>query len=320
MVAPAPPTPDPAPVAAATSMPAENNAPCAIVLMLVAITLFSCLDATAKYLASQAELPVAQIAWFRFLGQFVGLLVLVPALGILPLRRLFQTRRLKLQMVRSVLMAATTAFNFLALEHLRLDQTITIVFLAPLMVALIAGPVLGEWVGVRRLVAIVVGFCGILIVVRPGFADVHPAIGFSFAAMLAYVFFMIITRHMAGSDPPLVTLFLSMFAGVLLGAPFALAVWTWPANVFIWVMLVSLGIFGGVGHYLFILAYEAAPASHVSPFLYAQIVTMTALGYMVFGDIPDVWTMAGSFVVVGSGIYLWHRERKVSTMAVTNRT
>ncbi len=100
----------------------------------------------------------------------------VPLLGVMSVRALFTTNRLELQIVRSVLMVATTAFNFLALKYLRLDQTITIVFLAPLVVALLAGPLLGEWVGWRRLVAILVGFAGVLIVVRPGFGDVHPAV------------------------------------------------------------------------------------------------------------------------------------------------
>ncbi len=289
----------------------SGNVPQAIGLMLLAITLFSGLDASAKYLAGYAQVPVAQIAWFRFFVQFVLLLLLVPAFGVMSTRALFTTTRFRLQLVRSVLMAATTLFNFLALKYLRLDQTVTIVFLAPLVVALLAGPLLGEWVGWRRAMAIVVGFAGILIVVRPGFAEVHPAVGFSFAAMLAYAFFMILTRHIAASDPPLVTLFYSMFAGVFLGAPFAFVDWHWPADTLTWALMLSLGLLGGAGHYLFILAYRAAPASHISPFLYAQIITMAGLGYLVFGDVPDIWTVAGSTVVAASGVYLFRREKAV---------
>ena len=136
-------------------------------------------------------------------------------------KALFTTNRFKLQLVRSLLMVATTAFNFMALRYLRLDQTITIVFLAPLMVALLAGPLLGEWVGWRRLVAILVGFAGILIVVRPGVGGVHPAVIISLVGMLAYALFMLLTRYLAAFDPPLVTLFYSMFAGTIGAAPLA---------------------------------------------------------------------------------------------------
>ena len=283
----------------------------AIGLMVLALVLFSALDTTAKYLAMRTAIPVAEIAWVRFLGQFIGLLVLVPAFGILSIRQLFTTQRLGGQLVRSCLMAATTVLNFLALQELRLDQTITIVFLAPLVVALLAGPLLGEWVGWRRMIAIMVGFGGILIAVRPGFASVQPAVLFSFGSMLAYALFMILTRRIAAFDPPLVTLFYSMFVGTLVGAPIALSQWVWPADAATWVMLLSLGLLGGTGHYLFILAYRLAPASMIAPFLYLQLLSMVALGWLVFGDVPDLWTIVGSAFVTASGIYLVHRERAV---------
>ena len=281
----------------------------AIGLMIVALAIFSGLDTAAKYLVTRTGLPVVEVVWARFIGQFVLLLALVPAFGVMSARALFATSRLRLQLVRSVLMIATTAFNFLALEHLRLDQTITIVFLAPLVVALLAGPFLGEWVGWRRLAAILVGFAGILIAVRPGFAALHPAVGFAFLAMLVYALFILLTRYMGAFDPPLVTLFYSMFAGTLFAAPPALAGWVAPPDMLAWLLLVSLGILGGLGHYLFILAYRLAPASTVAPFLYLQLLTMVAFGFAVFGDVPDLWTLLGSAVIVGSGVYLLHRER-----------
>ncbi|MCB1506326.1 MAG: DMT family transporter [Hyphomicrobiaceae bacterium] len=286
----------------------------AIGLMLLALAFFSTLDTAAKYLATRAGIPVMQLSWLRFLVQFVGLLVLVPALGLMSLERLFTTSKLAKQMVRSTLMAATTLFNFLALQYLRLDQTITIVFLAPLVVAALAGPLLGEWVGWRRAVAIVVGFVGVLVAVRPGFAHVHPAVIYSFLAMSAYALFMLITRHLAPYDPPLVTLFYSMFVGTALGAPVALSQWVWPHDALTWVLLLSLGLLGGTGHFLFILAYNRAPASAISPFLYAQLITMVAMGYLVFGDVPDLWTLAGASIIIGSGIYLIHRERVTKGM------
>jgi drug/metabolite transporter (DMT)-like permease len=286
-----------------------SDRPRAILLMVLAITCFSALDASAKYLGQHYGLPVEQVAWSRFMGQFLALIVLVPTIGSLSLPALFRTRHLKLQLVRSTLMASTTVLNFLALEHLRLDQTVTIVFLAPLVVALLAGPLLGEWVGWRRLLAILVGFLGILVAVNPAIGPVHPAVGYSFLGMLAYALFMILTRYMAAFDPPMVTLFYSMFVGAFLGAPFALAAWHTPPDGLSWLLLAALGVFGGLGHWLFLHAYRLAPASAIAPFLYMQLLSMIAFGYLVFGDVPDLQTLAGALIIVASGIYLFHRER-----------
>lgn len=277
----------------------------AIALMCAAVTLFSCLDASAKYIVSHSELKTAQVVWLRFVGQ---MLLMTAILGPAAIPGLLKTEKLGLQTLRSFLMLATTAFNFLAVQHLRLDQTVSIAFLAPLVVAALAGPVLGEWVGWRRALAIVAGFIGILIVVRPGFADVHWAFGISFLSMLAYASFMLVTRKLAPFDSPLVTLFYALIAGAVLVAPFALANWVWPDGLVQWLMLLSLGALGGMGHYLLIHAYGLAPASSVSPFLYFQLLSMVGLGYLVFGDVPDRWTLLGSSVVITSGLYLVHRE------------
>lgn len=284
----------------------------AIGLMVAAVSLFSALDTSAKYLVTREGLGVGQVVWVRFVGQFVLLLVLVPAFGIMSAKALFTTSRLRLQLLRSVLMVGTTAFNFLALQHLRLDQTITIVFLAPLVVAVLAGPLLNEWIGSRRLVAVLVGFAGVLVAVRPGFGAVPPAVLYAFAAMLVYALFMLLTRYMAHVDPPLVTLFYSMFVGTFAAAPFALADWHTPPDVFSLVLLCCLGILGGVGHWLFLHAYRLAPASTVAPFLYVQLLTMVACGFVVFGDLPDLWTLAGAALIVASGVYLVHREHRLA--------
>jgi len=284
----------------------------AIGLMFLALVLFSGLDTSAKYLVTYSSLPIVQIAWVRFAGQFLLMLTLLSAL---PLSTLFATRKLKLEIVRSILMALTTVFNFLALEHLRLDQTVTVFFLAPLFIALLAGPFLGEWVGWRRLVAILVGFLGILIVVRPGVAQLHPAFAFAFGAMFAYSLFMLMTRFLAAYDAPLAMLFYSIVIGTIVLAPFAIWEWVWPASVLEWLLLFALGLLGGIGHYLFIHANRLAPASIVAPFLYLQLVSMVAFGFLVFDQLPDVWTLAGSAVIIGSGIYLLQRERALRSKA-----
>lgn len=278
----------------------------AVMLMCAAVTLFSCLDASAKYLVSKSGIATSQVVWMRFAGQA---LLMAAILGPWNIPNLLRTRKLGLQIARSFLMVACTACNFIAVKYLRLDQTVAIAFLAPLVVAALAGPFLGEWVGWRRMIAILVGFAGILIVVRPGFTEVHWAFAVSFLSMISYAFFMLLTRKLSTFDPPLVTLFYALLAGTIFGAPFAYNDWVWPADAVQWLQLASLGAFGGFGHYLLILAYRLAPASSVSPFLYFQLLSMVSLGYLVFGDVPDHWTLAGSLVVVASGIYLVNRER-----------
>lgn len=280
----------------------------AIALMCAAVTLFSCLDATAKYLVTHSALPIAEVVWMRFVGQF---LLMAAILGPWQLPALLQTKNRRLQLIRSFLMVATTACNFIAVQYLRLDQTVSIAFLAPLVVAALAGPILGEYIGWRRALAVLAGFGGILVVVRPGFAEVHPAFLVSLMSMLAYALFMIVTRLLSKYDPPFVTLFYALLFGTIGGAVAALPVWVWPAHWSDWIMLLALGAFGGLGHYLLILAYNRAPASSVSPFIYFQLISMVTLGYFVFGDVPDHWTLIGSCIVIGSGLYLVHRERVV---------
>lgn len=285
-------------------------------LMLVALALFSVLDTTAKYMASVVQLPVTQVVWIRFVSQLLLILLVV---GVVAVPHLLTTRRFKHQIARSTLMLVSTVLNFLALRHLRLDQTQTVYFLAPFVVALLAGPFLGEWVGWRRMVAIIVGFSGILVVVRPGYVEFEPALILAFGSMLAYAGFMLITRYLATYDPPEVTLFYSLLAGAYLMAPFALVDWVWPSDWFVWLLLASMGFWGGLGHYIFILAYRLAPASTLAPFIYLGLITHTIGGYLVFGQVPDRWTLAGAAIVIASGIYLLHRERVTQAMRVAAR-
>jgi drug/metabolite transporter (DMT)-like permease len=278
----------------------------AIGLMCLALVVFSALDTSAKYLATGALIPIAEIAWVRFLGHFA---LMLPILFALSPGELLATKKPKLELLRSVLMAATTACNFFALEYLRLDQAVTVMFLAPLLVALLAGPLLGEWVGWRRLAAILVGFFGVVIVVHPGLGSLNPAFVFAFGSMLTNTFFMLMTRYLAAHDKPLVMLFYSVLVGTFALAPVALWQWVWPQAIGQWLLLCALGLLGGIGQYLFVHAYRLAPASSVSPFLYLQLLTNVAFGYAVFGDLPDVWTLVGSSVIIASGVYLLHRER-----------
>jgi drug/metabolite transporter (DMT)-like permease len=233
---------------------------------------------------------------------------------------MLRTTKLKAQLFRSVLLLVSTVCNFWALRYLRLDQTTTISFLTPMVVALLAGPFLGEWIGWRRAIGIVVGFSGILIAFRPGFTEFHPAFLVSMGSMLAYAFFSLVTRYLAPYDRAEVTLFYSLLAGTILAAPFAWAQWMPPDGFVGWTLMLSTGIYAGLGHYLFIIAHRHAPASTLMPFIYITLITHTTAGYIVFGQLPDSWTIAGAGVVVLSGLYLLHRERVTLRAAAVSMT
>jgi drug/metabolite transporter (DMT)-like permease len=245
---------------------------------------------------------------------------MVTVLGLISVPSLMRTRKPGTQLLRSLLLLGSTACNFLALRHLRLDQTTTIGFLTPLMVALLAGPLLGEWIGWRRAVAIAIGFAGILLAIRPGIAAVHPAVLLSLGSMLCYAVFSLVTRYLAPFDRSEVTLFYSLLAGSVIMAPFALFEWAWPKSTLIWTLLLSMGFLGGAGHYLFIVAHRFAPASTIAPFLYVSLITHSAAGYLVFGQVPDAWTLAGAAVVILSGLYLFQRERATQRAAAVAMT
>jgi drug/metabolite transporter (DMT)-like permease len=302
---------------AAAPIQAQSRPLLAIGLLCAACALFAFGDTTAKYLATVVGAPIGQIVWMRYVGQFVGT---VAMLGLIAVPAMLRTSKLKAQLFRSVLLLTSTVCNFWALQYLRLDQTTTISFLTPMMVALLAGPFLGEWIGWRRAIGIVVGFSGILIAFRPGFTEFHPAFLVSMGSMLAYAFFSLVTRYLAPYDRAEVTLFYSLLAGTLLAAPFAWAQWMPPDGFLGWALLLSTGLYTGFGHYLFIVAHRYAPASTLMPFIYITLITHSAAGYVVFDQLPDSWTIAGAAVVVLSGLYLLHRERVTLRAAAVSMT
>jgi drug/metabolite transporter (DMT)-like permease len=279
----------------------------AIGLMALATLCFAALDSTGKYLIVKEAVPVAQVTWLRFLGHVVFSAVALWPFAVKPSLR---SAKPVLQILRSALMVVTTAFNFLALRYLQLDQTITIFFLTPLLVAALAGPLLHEWVGWHRVVAIAAGFIGVLLVVHPGIGTVHWAMLLALVATFGYALYNLATRYLAGFDPAEVTQTYTPLAGVLIVAPFALAAWHWPTSALQYALLASLGFWGGLGHWLLILAHRSAPAPVLAPFIYLGLIWMSVAGYLIFGNVPTLWTLSGAAVVIVSGLYLFARERK----------
>lgn len=283
-----------------------------IALMCGAVALFACLDTTAKYLNTQMD--SLQITWGRY--TFALLLTLMVS-NPFTHRGLLRTRRPGLQLIRSVLLFLATAGNFLALRWLQLDEVLSIIFTFPFIVAIASGPLLGEWIGWRRWSAIGFGFAGVLLIARPGMGGMHPAALFSLGATVAYGFYAVITRIVSRVDSDQTSLFYSNLIGALIMLPIVPFVWQTPSSWVIALLLMMIGVLGSLGHYFLIAGHRLAPASVLSPFVYTQLVWVVILGYLVFDHVPNTWTMAGATMVIGSGLYLLYRERRVGKSATS---
>lgn len=275
-----------------------------ILLMVAAVSLFSCLDAAAKY--ASREIPVLEVVFFRYAFH---MLLAAAVLNPWSSPDAWRVRRPGLQILRALTLLVVTCCNFLALRWMQLAETVTIAFLAPLLIAGLSVLFLKETIGIRRLAAILVGFSGILVVTRPGLAAVHPAVFLSLGSVLFAAFYNMLTRHLAGSETPGSMLLFTAGIPALVLLPVLPFVWTTPTEPVLWILLPLIGAIGAVSHYLLIIAHRFAPASMLAPFGYAQILSMVALGYVVFGDVPTLWTLSGAAIVIASGLYLLHRER-----------
>jgi len=277
-----------------------------IALMCGAVALFAVLDTTAKYL--NGHMDTLQVTWGRYTSAFVlTLFVSNPFTH----RGLLRSARPRLQIGRSVLLVFSTVLNFLALRWLQLDEALSIIFTFPFIVAIASGPMLGEWIGWRRWCAICFGFGGVLLITRPGLGGMHPAALLSLAATICYGLYAVITRIVSRVDSNQTSLFYANFVGALVMLPVIPFVWTTPENWMIALMLLGTGVLGSAGHFLLISGHRIAPAAVLSPFVYTQLIWVVMLGYVVFGQVPNHWTMAGAAIVVSSGLYLLYRERQL---------
>jgi drug/metabolite transporter (DMT)-like permease len=246
-----------------------------------------------------------QVVWARYFFAFVLALFISN-----PFKepKLMKTKRPFFQVGRSALLLLSTMVNLFALRWLQLDEALAILFSTPFMVALLSVLLLGEKVGWRRWAAISVGFFGVLVVTRPGFGGMHPAALLSFAGSVCYAFYVIATRLLSRTDSSETTQFYTNVVGAVIMSAIVPFVWTTPDGTLTAGLMLLIGLLGGAGHYVLILAHRLAPASTLAPFIYTQMVWTTALGFAVFGDVPHRWTIVGGSIVVASGLYLLHRE------------
>jgi len=274
-------------------------------LFLLAGVCFSTLDTTAKWLVRDHTLFL--VVWARYIGQMV---VVTPVEWHRGGNDFWRTRHLGTQLARSVCLVVATVCFFGALRFLPLAEASAITFLAPMFAVFLSMPVLGEKPTRARWIAAIVGFVGILILVRPGAAAFHPAAALLVLAALANALYQLLTRKLP-NDTPYTTLFYSALVGTAV-LSLALPVAELPEEVTAHdaVFLLLLGVFAGLGHYLLIGAFLAAPASLVAPFAYLQMIWATLYGYVVFGQLPDGFSAIGMAVIVASGVGLvWHERR-----------
>ena len=268
-----------------------------VALLCVAVAMFACMDAMNKHLT--ASLPVLEIAWARYMSNWVLVMLLfAPRMG----WRLWRTGRPGIQLVRGALLALSTLFFVGGLAYLPMAEATALGFVAPIFVAVLSLPLLGERVGARPWIAVAVGFAGVLIVLRPGGSVFHSGALLPLAAAASYGLYQILTRKVSGSESPLTSWFYSALVGAL---GFSLVLpWMWrtPPDLGAAAMLATAGLLGGTGHYLVIKAVESTPPALLAPFHYTQMAWVIALGYFVFGDFPDPVTLAGIAIILGAAI------------------
>ncbi|MDU8927528.1 DMT family transporter [Alisedimentitalea sp. MJ-SS2] len=283
------------------------------ILCMIAFSLIApIMDAFAK--ATPAEVPVLQILSARF---GVQALVLVPLAMLLGFRVMPSLRDAGLHFLRAALILGATGCFFLALRSMPIANAIAIFFVEPFILTLMGGFFLGEAIGPRRIIACIVGFGGALFVIKPSFADLGPVALLPLVTAMLFAFYMIMTRSMAGRVHPIPLQAQTASAALFLVMPL---LWlfddtgtpgldpVWPTQ-FALMTLAGVGIVSTISHLFISFALRFAPAATIAPLQYLEIVSATVLGYYVFSDIPDGLTILGASIIVGSGLYVFARER-----------
>lgn len=277
------------------------------VLFLAALFLFAAADTTFKYLSAFFTVPL--LVWARFFVHLVLMLFTVaPGSG----RALIVTGKPWLMTLRALMLVGASLFLQHAFKDLPLAETTSIFFVTPMLVALLAGPLLGERLSLRTWLATLGGFTGVLLIARPGGAMFGSGVVYTLAAALCYACYQLLTRKLSESEPVLRQLFYTALVGTAVMSLTLPGYWTGdiptPGHA---LLILSLGVSGGVGHFLFIRAFRDTPASSLAPMLYFQLIWVTLLGWLVFGQYPDWLSTLGMLVIGASGLSLvlrWPRR------------
>jgi drug/metabolite transporter (DMT)-like permease len=288
----------------------ENHAR-GILWMLATMFCFILLDTLMKHLLESYSL--VQVTWGRFF--FATIFAVIMCGSKFP--QLVKSAAPNKQLLRSILLMSTTGVFNAGIRTTPLATGTTIMFLSPILVTLLSIPLLGEKIGIRRWAGIVMGFFGAVIVVQPwkgGLQGVGIGIVFLLLASLLNANYQIVTR-MVRDDDPLTSLLFTATAGAIFTSCLVPWFWAWP-NALGWAMLIASGFAGGLGHFCLIRALRLAPASVVAPFSYSSLIWATLFGLTIWGDWPDFWTWVGAAAIIGSGLYIFHREHSRNVTAV----
>ncbi len=280
----------------------------AITFNLLAWVMLPIMDGFAKYLSS--DLPVLQITWARY---FFTVAFTLPIMFFFFRKNLVWTDKPKLQLIRGLILLTANVCFFYSISIISLAKALTLAFIAPLIVTAFSPIFLGEKVGFRRWAAVIIGFIGSMVVIRPGFVEINLASLAALGTGVMYGFYLIITRKLSSSDNPLLTLLLTGVVGAIIISFVMPFVWIEP-TLSQWSMMAAIGIFACVGHLFIILSLKYADASKLAPFSYFEIVTNIIIGYYFFSDFPDKWTFLGLFIIILSGIYISRRENIVKRL------
>jgi len=275
-------------------------------LMVLAVIFFTGIDTSAKWL-SISGLPVIQVVFLRYFVHFLlSMSIYIPQDGV----SVFRSNVPKKQFLRSIFLLFSTIFNFAALKYLPITVTTTIAFAGPIVTTLLAIPILGEKVGIHRIIAVVVGFFGVLLVIQPWGAAFHPAMILSLGNLIIASGYFIMTRMIAGLESNATQQVWGSGIPSIGLAPFALYLWVWPETLQQWAVVVAMGSFGAFGHMASTKAHRLADASLLAPMFYTQVFWAAVVGILIFNTWPTIWTLSGGAVIICSGIYIWHRERR----------
>ena len=276
----------------------------AIILNLSAWIVLPFMDTIAKYLSS--EISFFQITWARY---FFTVFWTLPLMFFFFRKNLKWSENPKLQILRGITLLSANICFFYSISIISMAKALTLAFIAPLVTTALSTIILGEKVGIKRWSAVIVGFLGSLVVIRPGLIEFNLATLAALGTGFFYGVYLIITRKLHTVDNPLLTLLITGVVGAIISSLFVPIIWI-NLSQSQWLWLALMGIFACLGHLLLIYSLRYADASKLAPFGYFEIVTTIILGYYFFQDFPDIWTFAGLFIIISSGVYVFKREIK----------
>ena len=285
--------------------PATGDNPLQGILWLsLALICFAIMNTGVKYLVDFRQMPVTEVVWGRYVFHLLLIILIFPRRA----HRLLESDKKHIQIIRSFLVMAATLCTFTSLQYIQLADMVSISFTAPLMVTGLSVWLLKEKVGIRRWIAVIVGLCGVLVIVQPGGSGFHWAMILPVGMAFFLAWYQITTRIIRGAAPPINSLFYTALLGALAMTVILPFNFRWPEPLE-WGVMVMTGFFGGLGHFLIIRAFERAEASTLAPYSYTELIWVTLFGIMFFDKIPSEHTMIGAAIIIASGCYVFYRDR-----------